>query len=104
MLRRREAPSRSMRPPSSFETLAALAPQDEGGASGSKFPIGDFSPPRVGIDYTARGTLAGAGLMSKRRKKSTSAAAPRSAALRRSRALPKANAKSKNGALARELA
>src|SRR5919204_4537570 len=34
MLRRREAPSRSMRPPSSFETLAALAPQDEGGASG----------------------------------------------------------------------
>jgi protein ImuA len=30
-LRRREAPSRSMRPPSSFETLATLAPQDEGG-------------------------------------------------------------------------
>src|SRR5205085_367429 len=33
MLRRREAPSRSMGPPPSFETLASLAPQDEDGAS-----------------------------------------------------------------------
>jgi two-component system, NtrC family, sensor kinase len=42
--------------------------------------------------------------MTKRPKKRTSAAAPRSAALRRSRASPKPNTKSKNGALARELA
>jgi GAF domain-containing protein len=42
--------------------------------------------------------------MGKRRKKRASAAAPRSAALRRSRAKPGTKAKSKNGALAHELA
>jgi GAF domain-containing protein len=66
--------------------------------------IGDFSPSRAGIDILRAAPWLGQAQMSKRRKKRVSAAAPRSAALRRSRVSAKPNTKGKNGALARELA